>query len=135
MSTPVECSSGVTWHTVPLPYILGAEQINPCSIPQGSVFGPLGFVSYTKDVVDLMDRHNVQFHFACPLSCDFRKVNRNVKLKGLNEVNSIITLVLPKGNRENKVCQNNFGFHFAYFKLGGQIKGIRTVGFVLNTTE
>ena len=32
-----------------------------CSFPQGSVFGPLGFASYTEDVVDLMDRHNVQF--------------------------------------------------------------------------
>ena len=33
-----------------------------CSVPQGSVFGPLGFASYTEDVADLMDRHNVQFH-------------------------------------------------------------------------
>ena len=33
-----------------------------CSVPQGSVFGPLGFASYTEDVADLMNRHNVQFH-------------------------------------------------------------------------
>ena len=33
-----------------------------CSVSQGSVFGQLGFASYTEDVVDLMDRHNVQFH-------------------------------------------------------------------------
>ena len=29
-----------------------------CSVPQGSVFGPVGFISYTEDVVDLMDRHH-----------------------------------------------------------------------------
>ena len=33
-----------------------------CSVPQGSVFGPLGFASFAEDVADLMDRHNVQFH-------------------------------------------------------------------------
>jgi len=33
-----------------------------CSVPPGSVFGPLGFASFTEDVADLMDKHNVQFH-------------------------------------------------------------------------
>ena len=33
-----------------------------CSVPQGSVFGPVGFISYTEDVVDLMDRHHVRSH-------------------------------------------------------------------------
>jgi len=33
-----------------------------CSVPQGSVFCPLGYVSYNEDVVEMMDRHNVQFH-------------------------------------------------------------------------
>jgi len=28
----------------------------------GSMFGPMGFVSYTEDVVELMDRHNVRSH-------------------------------------------------------------------------
>ena len=37
--------------------LLGRLQRSP-----GSVFGPLGFASYTEDVADLMDRHNVQFH-------------------------------------------------------------------------
>ena len=33
-----------------------------CSVAQGSVFGPVVFISYTEDVVDLMDRHGVRSH-------------------------------------------------------------------------
>ena len=33
-----------------------------CGIVQGSVFRPLGFLSYSEDVAEMMDRHNVQFH-------------------------------------------------------------------------
>jgi len=34
-----------------------------CSVPQGSVLGPRCFVSYTEDVVSLLDRRAVRSHF------------------------------------------------------------------------
>jgi len=33
-----------------------------CSVPQGSVHGPVELVAYTEDVVDLFDRHKVNHH-------------------------------------------------------------------------
>jgi len=44
-------------------------------------------------------------------------MDKNMKLHGANNVNSIISLVLPEENRINQVCQNNFGFKFT--KLNG----------------
>ena len=32
-----------------------------CSVPQGSCLGPVEFVSYTEDVVDLIQRHRADF--------------------------------------------------------------------------
>jgi Reverse transcriptase (RNA-dependent DNA polymerase) len=34
-----------------------------CSVPQGSVLGPIGFISYTEDFVDVINRHDVRSHF------------------------------------------------------------------------
>ena len=31
------------------------------SVPQGSVFGPLGSAAYTEDVADVINRHSVLF--------------------------------------------------------------------------
>ena len=33
-----------------------------CSVPHGSVFGPLGFIAYTDDLTAVSDRHNVHSH-------------------------------------------------------------------------
>ena len=33
-----------------------------CSVPQGSVFGPLGFIAYTDDLTAVSDRHYVHSH-------------------------------------------------------------------------
>ena len=34
-----------------------------CSVPQGSVLGPVEFVAYTEDITDVIDKHHVQSHF------------------------------------------------------------------------
>jgi len=33
-----------------------------CSVPQGSVLGPIQFISYTEDVAELFNSHSVYFH-------------------------------------------------------------------------
>jgi hypothetical protein len=40
-----------------------AEYSVDCSVPQGSVLGPIGFISYTEDVADVIHHHDVQSHF------------------------------------------------------------------------
>ena len=33
-----------------------------CSVPEGSVLGPRCFISYTEDIVDVLERHAVRSH-------------------------------------------------------------------------
>ena len=33
-----------------------------CSIPQGSVIGPQGFIMYTHPIGDIIRNHNINFH-------------------------------------------------------------------------
>ena len=44
-------------------FISGDDRSGPftvsCSVPQGSVRGPIEFISYTEDVVELFDRYAV----------------------------------------------------------------------------
>ena len=39
------------------------------SVPQGSVFGPLGFAAYTEDVADIINRQSVLFQLYADDSC------------------------------------------------------------------
>jgi len=40
-----------------------------CSVPRGSVLGPLEFISYTGDVTDIFERHHIGYHLFTDDKC------------------------------------------------------------------
>ena len=58
------------------------SQVN-CSVPQGSVLGPLEFIAYTEDVViRIFERHNINHH----LFADDKQIYADAPLSGINGV-------------------------------------------------
>jgi len=55
-----------------------------CSVPQGSVLGPVKFAAYTEDIVDLIERHDVRSH----LYADDTQLYDCCKLDGVPEIQS-----------------------------------------------
>jgi len=57
------------------------SQVN-CSVPQGSVLGPLEFIAYTEDVIRIFERHNINHH----LYADDKQIYADAPLSGINDV-------------------------------------------------
>jgi len=53
-----------------------------CSVPQGSVLGPLEFISYTKDVIDFFTRNRVCHH----LFADDKQLYRTGKISEIDTI-------------------------------------------------
>jgi len=90
-----------------------------CSVPQGSVLGPRCFISYTEDIVDVLERHAVlshlyvddtQFYDSCRLddtvalrsrlSCCADKINLWCKSRRL-QLNASKTELIWFGSQSN----------------------------------
>ena len=53
-----------------------------CSVPQGSVLGPLEFISYTEDVADVFRRNLVRHH----LFADDKQLYRSGKISDIGRI-------------------------------------------------
>jgi len=55
-----------------------------CSVPQGSVFGPLEFEAYTEDIVDVLEKHDMK----CHLYADDTQLYNSCQLKDIDVLRS-----------------------------------------------
>ena len=62
--------------------ILSAQTTVDCSVPQGSVLGPLEFISYTEDVVEIFIRNIVQHH----MFADDKQLYRTGRVSETNSI-------------------------------------------------
>ena len=62
--------------------VLSAPVMVSCSVPQGSVLGPLEFISYTEDVIAIFHRNAVQHH----LFADDKQLYRSGKIADIDNI-------------------------------------------------
>jgi hypothetical protein len=62
--------------------VLSSPALVSCSVPQGSVLGPLEFISYTEDVTEIFDRNSVHHH----LFADDKQLYRSGKITEIDQI-------------------------------------------------
>jgi len=70
------------WQAVVVNGSCSATSPVDCSVPQGSVLGPLKFISYTEDVTLIFDRHGVSHH----LFADDKQAYADAPLSGVDDI-------------------------------------------------
>jgi len=72
--------------------VLSAPAMVNCSVPQGSVLGPLEFISYTEDVVAIFHRNVVQHH----LFADDKQLYRAGKISEIDNIRKELSCCIAK---------------------------------------
>ena len=62
-----------------------SQPIN-CSVPQGSVFGPVEFIAYTEDVTTVFGKHRVRHH----LYADDKQAYVDVPIQDIDQARSTL---------------------------------------------
>jgi len=74
--TQTLCANGVMSRPIPV----------TCSVPQGSVLGPVLFISYTHDVTLIFDSHQVNHH----LYADDKQASASVSVNNVSLARQIL---------------------------------------------